>query len=55
LDPDGKASAALNPTQDGVIPFTIVVGKDGTVVKTQAGFDGQNDDGLRPSIESALK
>jgi len=55
LDPDGKGGAALNPTPDGAIPFTIVVGKDGNVVKTQAGYDGQNDDGLRPFIEAALK
>jgi len=37
----------------GAIPFTVVVGKDGTVLK--AGFIGGDEDQIRPIIESALK
>jgi thiol-disulfide isomerase/thioredoxin len=49
LDPDGKASDKY--VGDGGIPLTVVVGKDGVVVKS--GFI-QDENRLRPIIDSAM-
>jgi thiol-disulfide isomerase/thioredoxin len=51
LDSDSKVTDAYDSA--GAIPFTVVVGKDGTVLK--AGFVGGNEEQIRPIIESALK
>jgi thiol-disulfide isomerase/thioredoxin len=51
LDPDGKVNQALDT--DNAIPFTLVVGKDGIVIK--AGHMGGAEDELRSTIDAALK
>jgi thiol-disulfide isomerase/thioredoxin len=51
MDSDG--SVATRYDSAGGIPFTVVVGKDGTVLK--AGFLGGDEDQIRPIIQSALK
>jgi thiol-disulfide isomerase/thioredoxin len=51
MDSDSKVCGAYDSI--GGIPFTVVVGRDGTVLK--AGFIGGNEDQIRPIIESALK
>ena len=51
LDSDGKVTSEYDTA--GGIPFTVVVGKDGTVLK--AGFFGGNEVVIRPVIQSALK
>jgi len=51
MDTDGKVTDAYDTA--GAIPFTVVVGKDGTVLK--AGFIGGDEDQIRPIIQSALK
>lgn len=51
LDSDGKVTDKYD--SDGSIPLTVVVGKDGVVLK--AGFLGGDENQIRPIIESALK
>jgi thiol-disulfide isomerase/thioredoxin len=51
MDSDGSVCTRFDP--EGGIPFTVVIGKDGTVLK--AGFLGGNEDQIRPIIQSALK
>jgi len=51
MDSDGKVAAQYD--SEGGIPFTVVIGKDGKVLK--AGFLGGDEDQIRPIIQSALK
>jgi thiol-disulfide isomerase/thioredoxin len=51
MDTDGSVCAKYDP--EGGIPFTVVVGKDGVVLK--ADFLGGNEDIIRPIIQAALK
>ncbi len=51
MDLDGTVTGRYDSA--GGIPFTVVVGKDGTVLK--AGFLGGDEDQIRPIIQSALK
>jgi thiol-disulfide isomerase/thioredoxin len=51
MDTDGSVCGRYDSA--GAIPFTVVVGKDGKVIK--AGFFGGAEDQLRPIIQSALK
>jgi thiol-disulfide isomerase/thioredoxin len=51
MDSDGSVLTRYNPELG--IPFTVVVGKDGSVLK--AGYLGGDEDQIRPIIQSALK
>jgi thiol-disulfide isomerase/thioredoxin len=51
MDSDGSVTTRYDSA--GGIPFTVVVGKDGIVIK--AGFLGGDEDQIRPIIQSALK
>ncbi len=51
MDSDGKVGDVFDP--DAMIPLTVVVGKDGKVIK--AGHMGGVEDQLRPILTEALK
>lgn len=51
LDSDGSVCQKYDSA--GGIPFTVVIGKDGKVLK--ADFMGGNEDQIRPILQSALK